>query len=98
MSHVLTRVVPALNPCGDGHAQLGRSLGVLEKTWAFSVWPGGSGLAVHLGPPPADADEQKPPVTEEFRRLAFEGVADELEDPSEDEKREGVGPQAMRED
>lgn len=35
---------------------------------------------------------------EEFRRLAFEGVADELEKPSEDKKSQRVGPQAMDED
>ena len=35
---------------------------------------------------------------EEFRGLAFEGVADELEDPSRDKKTEGVGPQAVEED
>jgi hypothetical protein len=39
-----------------------------------------------LGPPPADADEQKTPVAKEFRGLAFEGVADELENPSEQEQ------------
>jgi len=33
----------------------------------------------------------------EFRRLALEGVADELEDPSDQEKGEGVEPQAMEE-
>jgi hypothetical protein len=45
----------------------------------------GSSLAVDFCPPPADADEEETPVTEEFRRLAFEGVADELENPSEHE-------------
>ena len=35
---------------------------------------------------------------EEFRRLAFEGMADELEHPSGDEKTERIGPQAMEED
>ena len=32
--------------------------------------------------------QMKTPVTEEFRRLAFEGVADELKDPSGDEECE----------
>ena len=32
---------------------------------------------------------------EEFRGLAFEGVADELEDPSDREECQGVEPQAM---
>ena len=44
------------------------------------------GFALDLGPPPADAYEEETPVTEEFWRLAFEGVADELEKPSEEEK------------
>jgi len=41
-------------------------------------------LAVNLSPPPSDADEQKPPVLEKFRRLAFERMADELKNPSQD--------------
>lgn len=35
---------------------------------------------------------------EELGGLAFEGVADELEDPSEDEQGEGVGPEAVVDD
>ena len=35
---------------------------------------------------------------EEFRRLAFEGVADELEHPSGDEETERIRPKAMEED
>ncbi len=35
---------------------------------------------------------------EELRRLAFEGVADELEDPSDREKCRGVEPEAMVEE
>lgn len=35
---------------------------------------------------------------EKFRRLAFEGMADELENPSGEKKPERVGPQAMEED
>ena len=54
-----------------------------------------SGFAVDLGPPPADADEQESPVAEEFGRLAFKGVTDELEDPSEREQRQRVKPQPM---
>ena len=54
-----------------------------------------SGFAVDLGPPPADADEQESPVAEEFGRLAFKGVADELEDPSDCEQRQRVKPQPM---
>lgn len=56
------------------------------------------GAALDLGPPPADADEEESPVFEEFRRLAFEGMADELEDPSQDEEGEGIGPEAVDED
>jgi hypothetical protein len=56
------------------------------------------GFALDLGPPPANADEQETPVAEEFRGLAFEGVADELEKPSEEEKTESIRPQAMDED
>jgi len=53
---------------------------------------------VNLGPPPAHADKEKSPVTEELRWLAFKSVADELEDPSEDKEGERVGPQIMEED
>ena len=34
----------------------------------------------------------------EFGWLAFKGVADELEDPSDHEQSQRVGPQAMEED
>jgi hypothetical protein len=57
-----------------------------------------SGFAVDFGPPPADADEEEAPVVEEFGRLAFKSVADELEDPSDHEQAQRVGPQAMEED
>jgi hypothetical protein len=56
-----------------------------------------SGFAVDLGPPPAGTNEQETPVMEEFRGLAFEGVADELENPSEEKKSERVGPEAVEE-
>ena len=35
---------------------------------------------------------------EEFGRLAFEGVADELENPSEEEQEGGINPETMKED
>ena len=54
------------------------------------------GSARNLGPPPADADEEEAPVAEELRGLTFERVADELEDPSDHEKRGGVEPKAMK--
>src|SRR5258706_2007576 len=57
-----------------------------------------SGFDVDRGTPRARADEQETPVVEEFRRLALEGMADELEHPSGDEKTERIGPQAMEED
>ena len=56
------------------------------------------GFALDFRPPPADAYEEETPVVEEFRGLAFEGVSDELEEPSEKEKAERVGPEAMEED
>ncbi len=58
----------------------------------------GSHFAVHLGPPPAHAYEQEAPIVEELRRLAFEGVSDKLEDPSQNEEAESIGPQAMHKD
>jgi hypothetical protein len=52
---------------------------------------------VDFCPPPADAYEQEAPVLEKLWRFAFEGVTDELEDPSEDEEAQGVDPEAMDE-
>ena len=57
-----------------------------------------SSFAIDLRPPPADADEEESPVAKEFRRLAFEGMADELENPSDHEQHQRVGPQAMEEE
>src|SRR5512146_2547514 len=53
--------------------------------------------AAHLGEPPAQAYEQKSPIVEEFRLLAFEGVADELQHPAEDEQTHRVPEQGMHE-
>ncbi len=53
---------------------------------------------MNLCPPPADADEEEAPVRKKFWGLAFEGMADELENPSNDKEGEGIGPQAMNED
>ena len=58
----------------------------------------GSGLALDLGPPPADANEEEAPVGKKFWRLAFKGVADELENPSQDEQSQRVGPETMEEE
>jgi hypothetical protein len=66
----------------------------MDAPWPVSA----SGFALDLGPPPTDAHEQETPVAKEFRGFAFEGVADELEKPSEEEKTESVGPEAMDED
>ena len=49
-------------------------------------------LAVDLGPPPSNADKQKAPIVEKFRRFAFEGVADKLEHPSEEKQSRGIAP------
>ena len=35
---------------------------------------------------------------EEFRRLAFEGMPDELEDPPQNEKAKSIGPQMVNEE
>ena len=48
-----------------------------------------------LGPPPAHPDKQETPVGEEFWRLAFEGVSDELKSPSDEEQGHAVQPQAV---
>ena len=53
---------------------------------------------MNLGPPPANADEQETPVAEKLRGFAFEGVANELEDPSDDKQSESVEPEPMNED
>ena len=44
------------------------------------------GFALDFRPPPADTYEEETPVAEEFGGLAFEGVPDELEKPSEEKK------------
>lgn len=54
------------------------------------------GSARNLGPPPADSNEEESPVAEELWRFTFERVADELEDPSDHEKRGGVEPKAVK--
>ena len=56
-----------------------------------------SGLAVNLGPPPAHADKQEPPVVKELRLLVLECVTDELERPSHKKKRKRVNPQPVNE-
>ena len=53
---------------------------------------------MNLSPPPAHADKQKTPVVEEFRRLAFERVPDELKNPSDQEQSEPVQPKSVEED
>lgn len=56
-----------------------------------------SGFAVHLGPPPAKADEQKSPVAEKFWRFALERVTDKLENPSQHEQSHRIQPETMNE-
>jgi len=46
--------------------------------------------------PPAGAYQQKPPVREEFRRLAFEGVTYKLENPPNNKKSESQGPETVQ--
>jgi hypothetical protein len=60
-------------------------------------WSESLGFAIDLGPPPADADQEESPVAEKFGRLAFEGVADKLENPADHEESECVEPEAMEE-
>jgi len=55
------------------------------------------GPATHLSPPPAHANQKKTPVMEEFWLFAFEGVADELQDPTHYEKASRVHPEAVNE-
>jgi hypothetical protein len=43
------------------------------------------------GEPPPQSNEEEAPVTEELRRLLFEGVSDKLEDPA-DEKQDKRDP------
>ena len=54
--------------------------------------------SAHLGRPPADTDDQKTPVLEEFRWLVLKGVADELQKPSKNEESGGKHPKPMIED
>jgi len=51
---------------------------------------------VNLGPPPAHADKEESPVAKKLGRLALEGMADELEDPSQDKQPGRIRPQAMQ--
>ena len=53
---------------------------------------------MNLRPPPAHSDKKKSPVLKKLRRFAFEGMADELKNPSDDKYTESIGPQAMEED
>jgi hypothetical protein len=68
----------------------------IRKTIRWAKW--GSGFAVYLGPPPADTHEEESPIVEEFRRLAFEGVPDELEDPPQNEESKSIEPQMVNEE
>jgi hypothetical protein len=52
---------------------------------------------MNLRPPPAHTHKQKSPVVEELRRLALKGVADELENPSNNKQAKPINPQFMNE-
>lgn len=54
--------------------------------------------SAHLGPPPADTDEQKTPVLEEFRWLVLKCVPDELQQPPKSEESGGKHPKPMIKD
>jgi len=91
--------------CGDPRAGFSRwrlgtpsvSMTAQTKRRSDSEAPR-SGLAVDLGPPPPDADKQEPPVLKKLRRFAFKSVADELEDPAQDEQSQGIHPKAVNEE
>jgi hypothetical protein len=51
-----------------------------------------------LCPPPAHADEKETPVLKELRRLSFEGVSDELKNPSDEEQAERIRPKTVEEE
>src|SRR6478752_6036271 len=55
-----------------------------------------SGPAVHLGPPPAHAHQEKTPVVEELGLLAFKGMPDELQDPSHNEQCCAIDPERVK--
>jgi hypothetical protein len=55
------------------------------------------GLAAHLGPPPAHADEKKAPVLKELGLFVLKGMANELQKPAKDEESSGKHPERMKE-
>jgi CIC family chloride channel protein len=57
-----------------------------------------SGLASDLRQPPPQPDQKEPPVLEELRRLPFEGVPHELQDPARHEQHAGEPQQPRRGD
>jgi len=56
-----------------------------------------SGPPAHLRHPPAQADEEKPPILQKLRRLTLDRMTDELEGPSDDEHRQRDLPHAADE-
>lgn len=56
-----------------------------------------SRFAVNLGPPPTHTDKQETPIVKELRFFALEGVADELQRPSHNEKPNRIKPQRVNE-
>lgn len=60
-------------------------------------WLHPSSFAADFSEPPADAYEKKSPVMKKFRRPAFKGMTEELQNPSSNKKESGVEPEAVAE-
>lgn len=52
----------------------------------------------HLRHPPPRTDQQKAPVVKKLGRLAFEGMSDELEHPTDEKERKWNLPESDNED
>ena len=63
---------------------------VLQERWEDCL-----GSAAHLGPPPADAHQQKTLVLKKLWRFMLKGVANELQKPAKDEESGGEHPERM---
>jgi hypothetical protein len=68
----------------DGRGQLS------QRAWLSSP--------SHLCHPPPRTDQQKAPVVKKLGRLAFEGMSDELEYPTDEKERKWKLPEADNED
>jgi hypothetical protein len=65
----------------------------LEFRWIKSSDP-----TADLSPPPTHSDKEEAPVVKKFGFFALEGMADELQYPSQQEENRGVNPQPVEED